>query len=55
MPPRSNLALKPKQERLPLFDFQGRRLKLVQSDPSVLPDEPSPMMEAIRRYLDALP
>ncbi|MBL8922667.1 MAG: hypothetical protein JNJ54_27715 [Myxococcaceae bacterium] len=56
MPPRSNLALKQQDLRLPAFDFAGRRLKVVPppQPPSAL-EEPSPMLEAIRRYLDALP
>lgn len=58
MPPRSNLAVKQQDLRAPAFDFSGRRLKVVPSPrptvASVL-EEPSPMMEAIRRYLDSLP
>lgn len=57
MPPRSNLALKQQQARLPAFDFSGRRLKVVPPlpQPASSPEEPSPMLEAIRRYLDSLP
>lgn len=49
MPPRP--APKPKELReLPLFDFTGRRL------PPLAPraaDEPSPLLDAIARYLEA--
>lgn len=56
MPPRSNLAVRQPEVRKPHFDFAGRRLKLVSSpQPQLVLEEPSPMMEAIRRYLDSLP
>jgi hypothetical protein len=58
MPPRSNLAVKQQDVRTPAFDFAGRRLKVVPSPQPALGgalEEPSPMMEAIRRYLDSLP
>jgi len=55
MPPRSNLAVR-HDERPNRFDFTGRRLKLVPAPtPLELDTEASPMLEAIRRYLDALP
>lgn len=55
MPPRSNLAVQSRDERPHRFDFTGRRLKLVPTPPIELDTEASPMLEAIRRYLDALP
>jgi hypothetical protein len=60
MPPRSNVAVRlPTDARVPQFDFAGRRLRVVQPTTvavrSPLPEEPSPMLEAIRRYLDSLP
>ncbi len=57
MPPRStNLALQQQPDLRPptSFDFAGRRLKVVKST-VVAVDEPSPMLEAIRKYLDTLP
>lgn len=57
MPPRStNLALQQQPDRRPptAFDFAGRRLKVVKST-VIAVDEPSPMLEAIRQYLDSLP
>ncbi|MBM4776487.1 MAG: hypothetical protein GQE15_02190 [Archangiaceae bacterium] len=57
MPPRStNLALQQQPELRPptAFDFAGRRLKVVKST-VIAVEEPSPMLEAIRRYLDSLP
>lgn len=57
MPPRStNLALQQQPDLRPptAFDFAGRRLKVVKSM-VVAVDEPSPMLEAIRKYLDSLP
>lgn len=39
-----------------VYDFTGRRLRLpTPNEAQAAPEEPSPMMEAIRRYLDSLP
>ncbi len=49
-------ASAPKLEpiQVPAFDFAGRRLKLVPAfEPE--PNEPSPLFEAIRAYLESLP
>lgn len=52
MPPRTNLAVKPQQP--PAVVQLGRRLKLVKQA-AMEPAEPSPMVSAIRQYLDSLP
>lgn len=57
MPPRSMLAMKQQQQVQPTaYDYSGRRLKLVAAQKQAMSiEEPSPMMEAIRKYLDSLP
>ncbi|MBE2252245.1 MAG: hypothetical protein IAE78_22105 [Myxococcus sp.] len=56
MPPRSMLAMtQPQQSPAAGFDYSGRKLKLVQAQLAPAREEPSPMMEAIRKYLDSLP
>ncbi len=58
MPPRSMLAMKQQQQQAPqnAYDYSGRRLKLVAAQKQAMSmEEPSPMMEAIRKYLDSLP
>lgn len=54
MPPRSNLALKQPDARRPGLE---RPLRVVPPPPRPAPsvEEPSPMLEAIRRYLESLP
>ena len=57
MPPRSMLATKQQQPVRPsAWDDSGLRLRLVSAQRQAMAiDEPSPMMEAIRKYLDSLP
>jgi hypothetical protein len=57
MPPRSMLAMKQQQPVRPsAWDDSGLRLRLVSAQRQAMAiDEPSPMMEAIRKYLDSLP
>lgn len=51
MPPRLSVA-RPLQD-VPTYDFFGRRLKLVPPPPApAVAAEPSPLLEAIRAYLD---
>lgn len=56
MPPRSMLAMKEPQAQPTAYDYSGRRLKLVAAQKQAMSlEEPSPMIEAIRKYLDSLP
>ncbi len=56
MPPRSMLAMKPELVRPSACHDSGLRLRLVSAQRQAMAiDEPSPMMEAIRKYLDSLP
>jgi hypothetical protein len=52
MPPRSAPAWQ-RDELLPTYDLMGRRPRLVLPASSVLAEtEPSPLLEAIRAYLE---
>ncbi len=51
MPPRPGPARQ--YEEVPTYDFTGRKLRLVPQPPAMPIDaEPSPLLEAIRAYLD---
>lgn len=51
MPPRLSTAVQ--LGDVPTYDFTGRRLKLVPPPPAApMAAEPSPLLEAIRAYLD---
>lgn len=53
MPPRPQAARQPLD--VPTWDLTGRHLKLVASTPpEQLEAEPSPLLEALQRYLDTL-
>jgi hypothetical protein len=52
MPPRQNLA-RLVEEDVPRYDFAGRRLRLVKT-PLARGEEPSPLVEAIVKYLETL-
>ncbi|MDX2009539.1 MAG: hypothetical protein SFW67_05095 [Myxococcaceae bacterium] len=58
-PSRPSLGLHPQarfDRPAAVYDFTGRRLRLpTPNEALTAPEEPSPMMEAIRRYLDSLP
>jgi hypothetical protein len=58
LPPPAATSFHPQArfDRPPAYDFTGRKLRRpTPNEALAAPEEPSPMMEAIRRYLDTLP
>ncbi len=53
MPPRPSAIRKDAAAELPRYDFDGRRLRLVSSNPRPVEAEPSPLVEAIVKYLES--
>lgn len=53
MPPRASSIRRDAAAEQPRYDYDGRRLRLVSSNPAPVEAEPSPLVEAIVKYLES--